>query len=307
MIKPIILNEYYLSPNEVKAIAETTLALYASNMLRKRNMISESEHKRVLDECARHLTPILTEGNTRESRKRIYTANQMREALTRHFDQMMNEGVGDWLSNTWNGIKNFGSKTVDKLEDWGMYKRGDSFGRNLARGFGFDPDEGLSWGNVLNGAITLGSLVAAPFSGGGSLAGGAALRTALATGGRAAAKALLTNLGKNAAKNFATGAARRAVGKTALTNLGKNLAITHGINAGMGMLGLGGSDGSAENSGQQQYANMATNSGTQNYYRGYGGQNYFGGYNPYSGGYNPYGGGYNPYSGGYGGYYGGMG
>ena len=257
MIKPIVLNEYYLSPNEVKAIAETTLALYASNMLRKRNMISEDERNHVLDECARHLTPVLTEGNTRGSRKRIYTAGQMEEALTRHIDQMVNEGFGDWLSGAWN-------KTVDKLEDWGMYKRGDSFGRNLARGFGFDPDAGLSMGNVLNGAITLGSLVAAPFTGGASAAGGAALRTALATGGKAALK---------------------------------NIAMTHGINAGMGMLGLGGSSASSGNQRQPQYANTATNGSAQNYYGGRGAQNYYGGYNPYGGrhGAQNYYGGYRPY------------
>lgn len=240
MIKPIVLNEYYLSPNEVKAIAETTLALYASNMLRKRNMISESERNHVLDECARHLTPTLTEGNTRGSRKRIYTANQMREALTRHLDRMVNEGFGDWLSGAWN-------KTVDKLEDWGMYKRGDSFGRNLARGFGFNPDEGLSLGNVLNGALTLGSLAAAPFSGGGSLAGGAALRAALATGGKAALK---------------------------------NIAGTHAMNIVGGL--LGGSGEPSGNPGQSQYANTATNGRTPNYYYG-GYKPYSSGYNPYGG------------------------
>ena len=301
MIKPTILNEYYLSPNDIRAIAETTLALYVSNMMRKRNMLSEGEHNQILDECAHRIAPAfsLLEGNTYESRKRIYSLDQLTEEFTQHFDRMLNEGLGDWVSGAWNGIKN-GVKSAgkwigDKAEKFGLYKRGDTFGRNFARAFGFEPDEGLSFGNLLNGAITIGSLVAAPFTGGGSVAGGMAARAGLGTAARAlgstllkgGAKSMISNGAKNlasrAARNLATSAGRNAVLRTGMKNLGKNLALMHGINIGMKTIfpNLRNPSGGTE---QLQYAD------------GYG--------NPYG---SIYGGDYgNNYGGGYGSNYGSM-
>lgn len=281
MIKPIVLNEYYLSPNDVRAIAETTLALYVSSMMRKRDMLSESEHNYVLDECAHRIAPAfsLLEGNTYESRKRIYTPDQLVEEFVGHFDQMLNENI---FGDIWNGVKNVGKGIVngvkgagkwigDKAEQFGMWKRGDGFGRNMARVFGFNPDEGFSLGNIINGAVTLGSLVAAPFTGGGSLAAGTALRTALATGGRVAANALL----KGGAKAIAGNAAKA---------LGKTLIGTHAINAGLNLAGAGPNSAPAETSGQPQYAD-AGNAGDQgSYSNGYSAQNPYSALaqNPYS-------------------------
>ena len=299
MIKPLILKEYYLSPNEVRAIAETTLTLYMSNMLRKRNMISESEHNMVLDECAHRLTPtLLAEGNTYGSRKRIYTTEQYINELKRNFNEiMLNEnifgdiwdGVKSVGKGAWNGIKKgvgaVGDAIGSGLEKVGMWKKGDGFGRNMARVFGFNPDEGLSWGNILNGAIHLGSLVAAPFTGGGSLAAGTAARMALGAGARAAGTALARGaLGaglKTGLKTLGT-AGLKSLAKGTLSNaargVGKNMLWNAGINGGMNLLGAamganGEQQGEQPQYGTEQYAQM-----------GQGGQNPYAMYaqNPYA-------------------------
>ena len=211
--------KYYLSEDDLNRVAESAVLAQLATMMYESGKIGYTQFQNTIFECAAHVLNERTLNEDR-TRKKCYTSSELNEQLWKKGYFLLNE--------TNAAMSRYQQQMQDRLNgyNYGQARKSQGFGAGVARVFGFDPDAGWSFGNVLNGIITLGSLVAAPFTGGGSLAAGTALRAGLAGAGRAAVSALARNAGKGLMKNALTN-----VGKRLMTNTGKNVVTNVGKNA----------------------------------------------------------------------------
>lgn len=283
--------KYYLSKGDLNRIAESAVLAQLAAIMYESRKIGYTQFQNTMFECVAHVLngKALNESKTR---KRYYTSSELNEQIWERGCFLLKECLLNEAQATMNSYQ---KQMQDRLNGYGygQKKKSTGFWPGLARFFGFEPDDGWSWGNVLNGVITLGSLIAAPFTGGSSFAlktaatglGRAALsnigkslvanagKAALGTAGKTVAKQAAPSLMKGiwtstgrqalanqARRNFATSAGRAAIGKSAAKGIGTNLAFIHGSNLLFGQPGSQGQQQMYPN-GNMQYA--------QNPYGGY--------------------------------------
>lgn len=219
--------KYYLSKGDLNRIAESAVLAQLAAIMYENRKIGYTQFQNTMFECVAHVLngKMLNESKTR---KRYYTSSELNEQIWKRGCFLLKECL---LNEAQATMSSYQKQMQDRLNGYGygQKKQAKGFGAGLAKFFGFDPNAGWSFGNILNGVITLASLVAAPFTGGGSLA----LKTAATGLGRAA----LSNIGKslvaNTGKNLIANTGRNLIantGKNFMANAGKNFMANTGKN-----------------------------------------------------------------------------
>ena len=219
--------KYYLSKGDLNRIAESAVLAQLAAIMYESREIGYTQFQNTMFECVAHVLNGKTL-NESKTRKRYYTSSELNEQIWKRGRFLLKECL---LNEAQATMSSYQKQMQDRLNGYryGQKRQAKGFGAGLAKFFGFDPNAGWSFGNILNGVITLASLVAAPFTGGGSLA----LKTAATGLGRAAlsniGKSLVANTGKNLIAN--TGKALVAnTGKNLMANAGRSFAANAGRN-----------------------------------------------------------------------------